>query len=263
MMLKRIAFLIVLISSAIIILCGVCNSAIAASLPVGRVEAIIGSVRIKHKSIDKITRAQKGSKIYLNDHIKTDRGAKVKIRFIDRSSIYLVENSYLVVKKIIIGSNGFKNNSLLRLLRGNMRAEVEKLSNRNCKFEIETRTAVVGAVGADFIIATDKRRGTDQKITNVICCEGSVSVQNRNPDIGGEIILHELEHTSVLKSKKLSYKWKKIKNKINKKNLIKLTNKLIVPIKYQFISLKKAISSRKTKLLQYIEKKSFLNKSSC
>lgn len=238
MNMKRIALLTGLIFS--INLWGVFNSAIAASLPpVGIVEEITGLVGIKHKKTDKFTKAKKGSKIYLHDRIKTKKGGKVKIRFASHSSIHLGENSYLVVTKIVSGS---KNNSLLRLEWGKLRAVVEELSSRVNKFEIQTKTAVVGAVGTDFIVSAFKKRGTGQRITDVICYEGSVSVRNRNRTIGGEILLNELEHTRVLKSKKPGYKGEGRKNKIRKRSLTKLINKINITPQVPFHQLNREVA---------------------
>lgn len=181
-----------------ILLLGFKDTALSAAMPVGMVEEINGTVGIKHQGKEQMIKARKGSKIYLHDQIKTAKGAKVKISFINRSSLHLGENAHLIVNKILYESKGSKSNSLFKLLRGKIRAVVEKLGNRDSKFEIETKTAVVGVVGTEFIISAYKYSEEKQDITRVICCKGTVSLKNSDMGVAGNIYLNKLEETWVL-----------------------------------------------------------------
>jgi hypothetical protein len=125
--------------------------------------------------------------IYWGDVVRTQQNGRLQIGLLDGSSLSIGPRSTI---------NLFRHDPSLQqteiqLSAGELRARAVKLIQEYASFRVETPTAAVGVVGTDLIVEAQADK------TGVYCIEGSVSVENIDPDIAGKAILHPGEFTTV------------------------------------------------------------------
>ncbi|MGA1870037.1 MAG: FecR domain-containing protein [bacterium] len=169
-----------------------------AMTPVGQVDMVEGIVYIMHEGHKKAIEAKKGDTIYPRDEITTESQAKIKISFINHSMINLGENSLLTITSIIYMPEKSLCKSFFKLYAGKIMAIIEKFTNPDSKFEIETKTAIAGVAGTEEIIAAYKDPETMKYITRVICRKGRIRVRSSDRKIPEEIFLGPLEQSYII-----------------------------------------------------------------
>ncbi len=125
--------------------------------------------------------------IYWEDNVRTLPNGRLRAALSDGTSLNIGSDSSV---------RFFRNDATLQqtqinLNAGELRAWVAKLVLEYANFLVQTPTAIIGAVGTDFIVDSQPTK------TTVYCLEGSVSVQNSDPDVPRQVTLHAGEYTSV------------------------------------------------------------------
>lgn len=123
-----------------------------------------------------------------SDSIVTKKRARVKMLFRDDSVLTLGEKSRLVIKQYLYSPENKRAESIYELADGKLRAVVG-----NAGFKVTTPTAFAAARGTVFITWYDA--ATDS--TGVAVIEGSVSVGNADPSIGGTQVVTAGQMTLV------------------------------------------------------------------
>ncbi|MEW5800479.1 MAG: FecR family protein [bacterium] len=180
-----------------ILLPGLPLPVLAASIPVGTIDMVEGLASVRHDLQKTANTIQQGDKVYPRDEITTEKGAKVKISFINRSTIHLGGGSCLIVKAVLYAPQKSLNQSFFKLSVGKIRAVVDKFSSPDDKFEVETKTAVAGVVGTEEIVSASEQPETGQDITQVVCQSGHLVVRSSDPDIPGEVYLESMEQSWI------------------------------------------------------------------
>ena len=81
----------------------------------------------------------------------------------------------------------------IQLTLGRMRAQVVKLTQPGSSIKVETPTAITGEGGPDFIVEAEP------DYTRAYCIAGTVSIQNIDAAVAGQVILHAGEFTEVVR----------------------------------------------------------------
>jgi len=124
-----------------------------------------------------------------NDLVRTQNTGRVRITLQDGSLLNVGARSEMRVTK----HDPQSQQTSIELQAGKLRSQVQKISKQGGTFEVTTQTAVIGVVGTDFIVDSDR----DRKRTTVWCIEGSVRVRNLDAAIAGVIMLGAGEMTTV------------------------------------------------------------------
>jgi ferric-dicitrate binding protein FerR (iron transport regulator) len=121
------------------------------------------------------------------DLVRTLKTGRVRIALLDGSFLNVGVRSQMKITKHVPESQQTE----VVMTVGRLRGEVVEFTKPGAKFEVTTQTAVIGVVGAVFLIHAAPN------FTRVHCIEGLVSVRNINPAIIGSATLHAGEMSSV------------------------------------------------------------------
>jgi len=125
--------------------------------------------------------------VQIGDEIKTGPGSSVVLTLPDTSLMVVNENTDLIIKDT--WSSGL--HSIVNVLLGRVRFDIQRLGGRPNPSRVETPTAVIAVKGTVFDVDVD---GT--LTTEVLCIEGRVGVESTTVP-GREVILNPGMHTMV------------------------------------------------------------------
>ncbi len=121
------------------------------------------------------------------DVVRTLRTGRVRIVLEDGSTLNIGARSVMRITK----HDAQSQQTQVELQLGRLRGEVVKITKPGGSFQVKTNTAVIGVVGTIFTVQAQ------QNVSQVFCMGGTVSVQNVNPAITGQVTLHAGQSTSV------------------------------------------------------------------
>jgi FecR protein len=151
---------------------GVFASAAAAG-EVGTVAGAEGSAEVQHDG--RWSPARIGDPVQVGDAVRTGPDGRARLVFQDDTVLNVGNSSFLVVDRQVFDPEKEGSRSLLKLLRGRVRALVsDYYSTPGSSYEIETDTAVAGVRGTEFIVNYDP----EQFLTEVIGVSGTVQVNS-------------------------------------------------------------------------------------
>src|SRR6185369_7850549 len=102
--------------------------------------------------------AEVGSAIRQGDTIRTGTPGRARLLFVDDSVINIGDGSTLVIDETVFNAGTGAASTLMHLLGGKVRALVsDYYSGGQGSYQIETKTAVSGVRGTEFIMAYDSR----------------------------------------------------------------------------------------------------------
>ncbi len=138
-----------------------CTGFAMAADSIGRVVAVQKKVTATGTD-EKIRDLSLKSPIYLNDTIKSGKGAKVQIIFTDDSIFSQGENSEMVIDRYVFDPDKKKKNSFfIRLGKGLFRVITGKITDLNPdRFEVNTGRATVGIRGCELGFHCDEKYDT-------------------------------------------------------------------------------------------------------
>jgi len=163
----------------------------------GKVQEVTGQVIIIHSDNSKIGyKAAAGFDIYEKDTIISQSDGRTRFEMNDRSTVSLASNTRLVINESVYRAKEKVRSSFLSMLIGKAHFIVKKMSGYNkSRFEIKTKTAVVGVRGSEFIV--ESQAGT--KVTtfedtilwveNIMFPEQGIKVESFMQTIIGEGML--------------------------------------------------------------------------
>jgi hypothetical protein len=122
-----------------------------------------------------------------DDLVRTLKTGRVRIALLDGSFLNIGARSVMKITK----QDAQTQQTQIELKLGLLRAEVVKRTKPEGSFKVQTQTAVIGVVGSVLLVQALPN------LTRVHCVEGLCSVQNINPAITGQVILHAGESTVV------------------------------------------------------------------
>ncbi len=164
-------------------------ASVQAATEVAQVVSVRGSATVVRSSGAHSEAITRGSKIFLDDQIKTAASGRVKLLLKDDSVLKVSPGSELVVNELVLGP-GEESKTTMKLLKGKLRSLVGKKLGANSRFEIHTNVAVAGVRGTDFEVLVAEQ-------TWVRCYEGIVTVGNVDEDVPEVVLLTANTYTRV------------------------------------------------------------------
>jgi hypothetical protein len=130
------------------------------------IKAVAGQVEVQRKDAAQWIPAVVGARLAEGDNIRAHAGGSAQLDLPDGSTLFVAENSRVVVTKLSVDNQSNAREILFHLVVGKVRALVSKASltlvrARQSNFAITTPTAVAAARGTDFEVTFD---GTSQKM---------------------------------------------------------------------------------------------------
>jgi len=126
-------------------------------------KAVTGRVELQRKGDSRWSPAAVGAKLAEGDSLRAWARASARLDLLDGSTIFLAENSRLVVGKLEFDQQNQVREALFHLAVGKLRAVVSRaaislVKARQSNFAISTQTAVAAVRGTDFEVTYDDRR---------------------------------------------------------------------------------------------------------
>jgi ferric-dicitrate binding protein FerR (iron transport regulator) len=119
--------------------------------------------------------------------IRTLNTGRVQIALLDGSTLNLGPLSMMRIARQDVASQQTR----VELNQGLMHAEMANLTRTGGNFKVQTKTATIGTAGGGVIVHAS------ENLTQVYCTHGACSVQNIDPAVVGQVILHVAESTTV------------------------------------------------------------------
>lgn len=165
-------------------------AAAQAPASIGTVDALTGECTIVRFGESSASALAVGDALHEGDRIRTERGARLRLAFVDGTVVQLGESTDLVLDWFLHAPDVGEQNVLLRVSSGIFRVILELVLPR-AAFEVQTTTAVASVRGTDWISEVTP------EATATVALEGQVALRNIEPGIGGEVVLGPGEGTTV------------------------------------------------------------------
>jgi hypothetical protein len=163
----------------------------------GSVESLSGRVLVTRAGVVNVLRVQ--SELRVGDQVRTGVDGRVRIRFIDDSTMTVAPNSNIEIAEFMFESQQSRVANF-RLMAGRVRARVSSALTQDSNVRITTPTAVAGVRGTDFMVSTGEGDGDGDgdTYTEVTVFSGSVGVSDAEG--GSEVTLGPGMRTRVGKN---------------------------------------------------------------
>jgi len=149
---------------------------------VGTVAAVVGTLQIGRAGTWQ--RAAVGAPVVVGDRLRTGPSDMAKVVCRDDSVLDVAPNTEVVLDKQIFDPGARRVETLLRLLKGKVRAWVsEYYQQPKARYEVETPTAIAGVRGTEFITVFDPTA----ELTDVVGIAGAVEVAGKLAVLGGSV----------------------------------------------------------------------------
>ncbi|MEA3489229.1 MAG: FecR family protein, partial [Candidatus Omnitrophota bacterium] len=145
--------------------------AVAAEAGIGKYTFISGRADVLHKAGGGACRIKENDPVYLGDIVRTKSNSRVEITFDDESVLRLAPNSRVAVEEYSIDENSRRQNALVKLFRGKMRAIVSR-NGSSSNFHILTPSA------KGIVKGTDVYAFHQADMTGILVKEGKMTVCN-------------------------------------------------------------------------------------
>jgi hypothetical protein len=164
--------------------------AAAQPAPVGTVEALVGTAVVTRHATGEALPLTVGAELFEADRIRTNRGARLRLRLRDGSVLTCGEATGLTLEETLYAPARASQSFLLRVSFGIVRSVVELLAPQ-ASYEMHTNTAVISVRGTEWIAEAQRAA------TAIVSLEGEVAVRNINPAVPGEVTLGPGEGVTV------------------------------------------------------------------
>jgi hypothetical protein len=178
----------------IIALCVValCETApvVAQPAPVGTVEALVGSAVVTRRTTGEALPLTVGAELFEADRVRTDVGARLRLRLRDGSVLTCGEATGLILDEALYAPARASQSFLLRVPFGIVRSVVDLLAPQS-SYEMHTNTAVISVRGTEWIAEAQRAA------TAIVALQGQVAVRNVDTAVPGEVTLGPGEGVTV------------------------------------------------------------------
>jgi len=165
-----------------------------AQAEVGTVAAVQGPFDVQHGG--SWQNASIGLPVFAGDQLRTGASGRGKVVFQDDSVLDLAPNSDVVIEKQIFDPGAHRFQSLIRLVKGKIRAWVSDYYHEpRARYEVETPTAIAGVRGTEFIVLYDPAT----ELSEVVGIDSRVDVTGKLAVIGAAVQVGPRELTQVQK----------------------------------------------------------------
>jgi ferric-dicitrate binding protein FerR (iron transport regulator) len=154
----------------------------------GRINKVIPQGQIQREGVPQELPLQLNQVVNWNDLVRTLQTGRAQILLLDGSTLNVGARSELRVLK----HDPQAQQTQIELAMGKLQANVAKITAPGGKFELRTRSAVIGTIDTAFVAETDGNQ------TRVCGVEGTTLVQSSDPNITKSVRLHKNECTIIL-----------------------------------------------------------------
>ncbi len=148
-------------------------SGLASAKDIGFLAAANGDVQIDNGT-GVFAAAQRDGSVAIGDRIRTGLDSSAKIVLTDDTLLQIDEDTELRIETFHVGAAATKEVSILRQVRGRLRATVGDAFGGSTKIEVHTPTAAVGVKGTDFEV----RKGSTSGEWEACLISGGIVVKN-------------------------------------------------------------------------------------
>jgi hypothetical protein len=181
---------LLLIIALCVLALGTAAPATAQPAPVGTVEALVGSAVVTRQATGEVLPLAVGAELFEADRIRTDVGARLRLRLRDGSVLTCGEATGLILDAALYAPARASQSFLLRVPFGIVRSVVDLLAPQS-SYEMHTNTAVISVRGTEWI--AEAQRGA----TAIVALQGRVAVRNVDAAVPGEVTLGPGEGVTV------------------------------------------------------------------
>lgn len=161
---------------------------------VGTIAAVGGTAELRHAGI--WNPAAIGAPVNIGDEVRTGRPGQVRIVFQDDSVLAVSDGSHITVTEQYFDPTKGQARSLMQLITGKVNAIVSEYYHRaGSNYQIQTRNAVAGVRGTEFIMSYDPAAD----VTQVFGVSGHVVVHSAVDPTGPGVLITPDQSTSVTK----------------------------------------------------------------
>jgi hypothetical protein len=162
----------------------------AQPVPVGTVEALVGTAVVTRQATGGALPLTVGAELFEADRIRTDVGARLRLRLRDGSVLTCGEATGLTLDEALYAPARDSQSLLLRVSFGIVRSVVDLLAPQST-YQMHTNTAVISVRGTEWIAEAQRAA------TAIVALQGQVAVRNVNPAVPGEVTLGPGEGVTV------------------------------------------------------------------
>lgn len=158
--------------------------------PVGTVEALVGTAVVTRQATGEALPLTVGAELFERDRVRTDVGARLRLRLLDGSVLTCGEATGLILDETLYAPARASQSFLLRVPFGIVRSVVDLLAPQS-SYEMHTNTAVISVRGTEWIAEAQRAA------TSVVALQGQVAVRNIDPAVPGAVTLGPGEGVTV------------------------------------------------------------------
>jgi hypothetical protein len=158
--------------------------------PVGTVEALVGTAVVTRRATGEALPLTVGVELFEADRVRTDVGARLRLRLRDGSVLTCGEATGLILEEALYAPARASQSFLVRVSFGIVRSVVDFLAPQS-SYEMHTNTAVISVRGTEWIAEAERAA------TAIVALEGQVAVRNVDPAVSGEVTLGPGEGVTV------------------------------------------------------------------
>jgi hypothetical protein len=153
--------------------------------------AVEGDVSVTHQGSLIDEQLEIGSLLNQQDVITSQDGTAM-IKFADDSRLLLKTNSIIRMASLKFSSSAQLIDTRVELLKGRVKAHVEKLSNENSHYEILTPAAIVAVRGTEFRVSRSEDASTGAVVMKTELLKGALLVKsdtNQQNIVSGQAVV--------------------------------------------------------------------------
>jgi len=173
MMTIRVRYRPTAIRAALLGLAAAFTAVPALAAPVGFVTTLEGIAQVQRENATTWETAAIDGSVSVGDSIRTERNSLVKVLLVDDTILTIAEDSEVFIDRMIVGDLATQERSILREMRGQVRAQVGQAFGGTTRLEIHTPTAIVGVRGSTMNVKVKRRRGARGWVTVAAIQEGT------------------------------------------------------------------------------------------
>lgn len=143
---------------------------------VGKITSVSGTVEVKKSGGSKTFNAFKGMAIAQGDTIITGKKSGATMDLDSDKEVTIGASTTLTISQLVKSASAMGGKTKLSLKDGEVVIKVKKKLEGDSRFEIETPTAIMGVMGTEFVVSTDRLQ------TYLAVLEGIVKLRDVNGD---------------------------------------------------------------------------------
>lgn len=126
-------------------------------------------------------KAEAGGAVHEGEALVTGKDTKLQMEFKDTNIINVSADSNVELKQVDYQERNEDKRTIINLIKGRVRNKVkQKYKGANSFYRVETRGAVAGVRGTDFVVSRLGDNGGSRDITKVETIEGAVAFAQRD-----------------------------------------------------------------------------------